>query len=264
MSTSTTPGRPHPLHISERSPVHRLPTSRPGDGRLYCFPYAGGSAGVYRPWAGLAPPGLELAAVQLPGRQERWGEPYADDLPALARSTAGAVLADLHDLGARPYGLYGHSMGALLAYETARELCRRGAGPALVTVSGHRAPQTPSLRTPYRHLPDDELLEKVIALGGTVPELATNTEFLALVLPMLRADFTMAERYRHLPGEPLPCPLLVLGGSDDPYAPPSSLDRWTELSHAGATIRVLPGGHFFQQDHAESILGTVAALLARR
>ena len=233
--------------------LHRLTPGRPAGVRLYCFPFAGGSAASYRPWAELVPRDVDLNSFQLPGRMERLAEPAAVDLRALVPDLAAAVLNDLDD---RPYGLFGHSMGSLLAYEIALELRRLGApAPRLLALSGRRAPQIELEGfQPYHLMPDAEFLARIERLGGIPPQLLQHRDLLDFMLPTLRADFTAVETYRAQPGAPLDCPLLVFGGTEDHDAPPDSLGAGAELSTAPSALQTYSGGHFFLWDHATTML----------
>ncbi|WP_393060974.1 thioesterase II family protein [Streptomyces sp. LN549] len=237
--------------------LHRLTPGRSSGVRLYCFPFAGGSAASYRPWAASAPQDVSLDTFQLPGRMERMGEPAATDLRSQVPDLAAAVLNDLDD---RPYGLFGHSMGTLLAYEIALELRRLGApAPRLLALSGRRAPQIEVEGfQPYHLMPDAEFMARIEQLGGIPPQLLEHRDLLDFMLPTMRADFTAVETYRTRPSAPLDCPLLVFGGTEDHDAPPESLAAWAELSSARTTLHTYPGGHFFLWDHAATMLRLIA------
>jgi surfactin synthase thioesterase subunit len=249
--------------------VRRLTPERHGsERRLYCFPFAGGSAASYRPLTTLLPPGVDLVAFQPPGRQDRLGEPAVTDLRSLVPDFAATLLADLDaaaDATELRYGLFGHSMGAILAYEVALELARSGAAPPrLLAVSGRRAPHLPPEPgfEPYHRMPDDEFLARVIALGGIPPEVAANPELLELVLPTLKADFAAVETYEGRPEEKLNCSVAVFGGLDDHNSPPERLGPWAALSTARTTVRTYPGGHFFLWDHAPDMFAHISAGLS--
>jgi medium-chain acyl-[acyl-carrier-protein] hydrolase len=243
-----------------RNHLHRLNSGSHEHVRLYCFPFAGGSASAYRPWAHIAPPGVELAAYQLPGRSERLGETAATDIRALVPGIAATVADDIDD---RPYGLFGHSMGATYAYEVALELRRLGVPPPrLVALSGRRAPHRQIERLEsYSALPDSLFLEKIQGLGGTPVQLLENPDLLELVLPTLRADFVADETYQARDVARLDCPFLMFGGAQDLLTPVPDLQAWSELSAARAATHVYPGGHFFLWNHASEMLRLIAAEL---
>ncbi len=217
---------------------------------LVCFPYAGAGASVFRDWAPEAGPDTELLAVRLPGRENRIGEPplsrVADAVPA--------ILAALEPLGDRPLILFGHSLGAALAYATARALVARGTPPALLALSGRRAPHLPSRRPPSHGLDDAAFRARLVALGGTPPEVLACDELMELMLPTLRADFAMSDTFHEDDPPPLPVPMLAFAGAEDAEAKAAEVAGWMRLAGAGFTLRTLPGGHFFLHEHRASIV----------
>lgn len=227
--------------------------------RLVCFPYAGGSASIYHPWAALLPPSVELAAVQLPGRQNRITEAPITDLPTLVETLA-AVLAPLWD---RPVALFGHSLGAILAFEVARLRRRQGLGlPVHLFVAGHRAPQLPERQPPIHHLPDAEFLAEIARLNGTPAEILAHREILEMLLPVLRADFQLAETYLYVADAPLPCPLTAFGGTADDKVPPADLAAWRAQAGGPFAAQLFPGDHFFLNTGRVRLVQAVAAALA--
>ena len=215
--------------------------------RLFCFPYAGGGASLYRPWADELPANVEVCPVQLPGRERRLSEPAYSRLDPLVE-----VLAEeLHPLLDLPFAFFGHSMGALIAFELARELRRTGRPqPVHLFVSGRRAPHIPESGRPTHLLPDSEFLEEIRRMNGTPPELLESPEVVALLLPILRTDLALCETYVHYPERPLDCPVSVFGGYDDPEAPHEDLPPWREATTRECRVHMFPGDHFFL--HAES------------
>jgi medium-chain acyl-[acyl-carrier-protein] hydrolase len=216
---------------------------RPGcSHRLICFPYAGASAGVYADWAALLPPQIELAAVQLPGRMNRIAEAPATEFVPLIRLLAQALRPVLDGR----FSFYGHSGGALLAFELARALRSGGRPrPDHLFVSGYPAPSA-RWEAPQLHaLPDKELTAEIAALGGIDPEIAEDDYMMGALLPTLRADFALCERHRADPGPPLDVPITVLTGDADPRAPLDTLDGWREQTDRAFRIRQWSGGHFY-------------------
>jgi surfactin synthase thioesterase subunit len=228
--------------------------------RLYCFPFAGGGAPVFRPWALGLPAWVELRAVKLPGRHDRSHEPACSSLISLAENLADVLRGELAD---RPFAFFGHSMGALVAYEVARQLRRRGgSAPRLLAVSGRHAPHLPDRSRPVHLLPDAEFIEAVGELGGMPAEVLRDDQLIALALPVLRADFAACHGYHHVPEAPLECPISVFGGQSDPLLTPEERTGWQRHSTAQVTSRVYSGGHFYLFDHEESMLSALVMDLA--
>ena len=183
--------------------------------RLYCLPYAGGSASAYHAWARALPDDVELSGVQLPGRSLRIHEPPLRRLPELLR----ALLPRLERQDA-PYVLFGHSMGALVAFELARGLRHLGAPPpAGLIVSGSRAPERRGASHDLHRLPDEDFLRELRRFEGLPEEVLRDPELLALTLPALRADFEMIETWQSEPEPPLPVRMAALGGTERSHRP---------------------------------------------
>ena len=201
--TRPLPSHTTPTHLAPvaRDPWLIRPEVKPAARlRLFCFTYAGGGASIYRPWTRELPPELELCAVQLPGRENRLLEPAYTEMPALVEQL-GTVLAPYLD---RPFAFFGHSMGALVAFEMARTVRRRYGRSALhLFVSGHAAPRIARRRPPVYQLPDAAFVDAIRELNGTPEEVLENADLMALVLPALRADLTVCETYRYVSGEHL-------------------------------------------------------------
>ncbi|WP_117214021.1 thioesterase II family protein [Allorhizocola rhizosphaerae] len=222
--------------------------------RLYCFPHSGGSPGEYLRWADDLP-GVEVHGVQLPGRGTRLDEkPYTD-----MGQLVSALAAEL-PLRA-PYALFGHSLGALVAYELARELLGRGGGPVHLIVSAYQAPHLPRQRQTVRALPDAELLELALSGHPDLPaELRDDPEFVADLLTAYRADLTIVETYQPAAHPPLPVPITVLGGSDDDGGVDPLAD-WRVHTTARFELHVLPGGHFYLRQERAAVLRLIEQAL---
>ncbi|MBA0051199.1 thioesterase [Streptomyces sp. AJS327] len=221
-------------------PVVRVPLPRPAAvRRLICFPHAGGSANFFRGWA-TDRPEVEVAAVQYPGRADRLDEPCHGDL-AGAADEALAALGPLLD---RPVVLLGHSLGAIVAYETARRLEHVGRRAERLVVSSARAPHDPG-HAGGRVWDEEAAARSLIALGHTDAALLADQEARELVLPYLRADFEMLQRYRHPPGTPLRCDILAVRGDEDGHVTARAAERWGELTTGAFHHTVRPGGHFY-------------------
>jgi surfactin synthase thioesterase subunit len=221
--------------------------------RLYCFPFAGGSPGVYLPWEQRLPE-VEVWGVLPPGRGKRFEEPPIPEVPVLVQ----ALLAEV-DFRA-PYLLFGHSLGALLAFETARALQAAGRpGPAALIVSGHRPPHQPYEDEPIAGWADPDFQAEVERRYPAPLELAEDPELLARSYRMLRADLTLVESYRHQPAEPLSCPIAVVSGLDD-FWTEQQLTGWARHTGAECRISMVPGDHHYLLDQPDQVLKIIAEL----
>jgi medium-chain acyl-[acyl-carrier-protein] hydrolase len=227
---------------------------------LFCFPFAGGGAAVFRGWADHLGDGMALLAVLPPGRETRFAEPPLTDFPLLVQRAAAALLP----LADRSFALFGHSLGAVVAYEVARVLERHGAVPAMLFVSGRQAPHLPSRRAPIAHLPDAAFVRGMAELNGTPAEVLASPELIALLLPMLRADFALAEEYRPLPGPRLACAVTALGSHDDRWIDRPGLEAWRDVTEGPFATQVFPGDHFYLLRHGEWLLSYLGDRLAAR
>jgi len=226
--------------------------------RLFCFPYAGGGASVFREWSRLLPPHIEVVGVQLPGRESRIRERPLTRTDQVVETLMPA-LAQFFDL---PYALFGHSLGALLAFECARSVRRQGhRGPSHLFVSGRFAPQLRDEEHAVHHLPTPQFIEHVKGLGGMSRAVFEEPELVQLLLPALRADFAIHETYNYAPEPPLECPITAFGGTADRRVSYQRLVAWREQTQNRLEVHQLPGGHFFLRDaHVEkAVLARVAA-----
>lgn len=234
---------------------------RPGaQVRLFCFPYAGGGATFYRPWIQRLSPDVHVHPIQLPGRETRMREQGFAHVEPLIASLADALGPHLD----RPFALFGHSMGALIAFELARELRRRQApAPVRLLVSGHRAPQISRTKATRYDLPEPELLAELRRLGGTPPEVLAHPEIMQLMLPLLRADFAVVETYAYREAPPLDCPITAFGGVDDEDANEAPMDAWRAQTRGTFALHMFPGGHFFLKDTTGAVLDLVSRDLSQ-
>jgi medium-chain acyl-[acyl-carrier-protein] hydrolase len=211
--------------------------------RLYCFPFAGGGASLYRPWMLEPDPEIQVCSVNLPGREGRIREE-----PHRRMSTiADAVALELMEEPVVRYALFGYSMGATLAFEVARRMQAQGRGPELLVVAASRPPHLP--RKPGRadtyNLPDIALVQTLQELQGTPAEVLSSPETMEIILPRIRADLEAVETYRYESEKPLDCPLIALGGTEDPRVSPEDLECWRDQTTRDFLCHILKGNHFF-------------------
>ncbi|MEU8263745.1 alpha/beta fold hydrolase [Micromonospora sp. NPDC048999] len=233
--------------------------------RLFCVPHAGAGPSFYARWLTELAPAVEVCLVHLPGRESRFGERPVDDLDLIATRVAEAAQPLLD----RPYALFGHSMGATIAYEVAHRLPRE---PERLFVSGAPAPHRPTDEPPIAHLPDADFLAEVRHGYGGIPDsLWADPDLLRLLLPVLRADFAACEGYRWSARPPLRCDIHACSGAGDHYVPEHSLADWGELTTGRCTADVIGHGHFnLVSDRAAVLrlvrehLGLVAAMEGTR
>jgi len=210
--------------------------------RLFCFPYAGGSAHVFRKWEQKLPADIEVCAVEPPGRGTRMREKPFTNLFDVVDAAAEA-LGPYMD---RPFAFFGHSMGAMISFELARYLRRTGRKePAHLLLSACRAPQLAHTRASTYDLPDREFIEELRRLKGTPAAVLDHPELLQLILPVLRADFGITQTYTYRPETPLSCPLSIFGGLEDDDATRGNLSPWRAHTTAAFSLYMLPGDHFF-------------------
>ncbi|HEX2571974.1 MAG TPA: alpha/beta fold hydrolase [Polyangia bacterium] len=228
---------------------------------LFCLPYAGGGANIFQSWPTQLPPDIEVAAIQLPGRGMRFREPVFRQIGPLCDALEAALEPFLSPA---PFALFGHSMGATIAFELCRRLRRRrGPMPVHLIVSGRGAPQFVDEGPPIYKLPEAEFIRKISSQGGTPREVLDNAELMSLLLPILRADFEVVETWQHTPEPPLDVPITVLGGHQDELAPPHELAGWREHTTREFATHLFPGGHFFLHSAAVPVLTVVARTLTQ-
>jgi medium-chain acyl-[acyl-carrier-protein] hydrolase len=228
--------------------------------RVFCFPYAGGGAAVFRAWPDDLPEEVEVCAIALPGRGARLREAPFNRLAPLVAVLSAAIVPYLD----RPFAFFGHSMGALMGFEVARDLRRRGDfKPSHMFVSGYRAPQLGFLGTPIHALSDDAFIEELRRLNGTAHEILESDELMRLLLPMLKADFAMCEGYLYTPDAPLDCAISAYGGRDDGEVSAEDLRAWRAQTSGPFTVQMFPGDHFFLESARRELLRAVGGELGR-
>jgi medium-chain acyl-[acyl-carrier-protein] hydrolase len=227
---------------------------------LFCFPHAGAGASAFRGWLGKLP-GIEILPVQPPGREARLREVPFEQMAPLVAELADVLVTAAQG---RPYALYGHSLGALVAFETLREIRRRAdTEPVQLIVSGCVAPHLGfDDGPPVTGMSQQRLAEMLAQLGGTPAMLLADPELLQMVLPAIRADFSVKETYQYRSQAPLAVPITVLSSTEDPRAPHEAQRQWRDQTLAGCTLYTLAGGHFAIFEQSELTLARLAGALA--
>lgn len=234
--------------------LRRFHGRQPGAPRLVCLPHAGGAASAYFALSATLSPDVELVAVQYPGRQDRRREPFVTDIHAMAACVVEALLA-LDDLRAAPLALFGHSMGASVAFEAARLLEHRQRIPVTALfVSARRAPSP--VRS-ERVLTDTEIVNDLRRLGGTDTTFLDDPVLFEAIMPAIRNDYAAVMRYVFEPGPPLTCPIIAIVGDIDPYLDVGSVAGWAAVTAWPFDVHVVHGGHF----HLPTSLAAVARLV---
>ncbi|BAZ48614.1 erythronolide synthase [Nostoc sp. NIES-4103] len=228
--------------------------------RIFCFPYAGAGASIYKDWSSLFPSIIDICPIQLPGRENRWQEPPITQLKTLIKVLVPLLRPYLDT----PFAIFGHSMGALIGFELARELHRcNWKMPDHLFMSGFRAPQITKSDLPIHRLPEYKFINALQRFQGIPESVLLNTELMQAFLPILRADFKLLETYFYRQDAALNCSITALGGTADPNVTQQELEQWREQTTSHFSLKLFAGGHFFlsqqanfiAQDISEKILG---------
>jgi medium-chain acyl-[acyl-carrier-protein] hydrolase len=219
--------------------------------RLFCFPYAGGAAAIYRQWSKLLP-SYQIVPIEFPGHSSRIEERLFRRIDPLVEEIVGNFLPKFEE---QPFAFFGHSMGALVAFEVARKLAaRHHIAPTCLFVSGRRAPHLKSGGARVYDLHEDGLVGELRRLNGTPREILESQELLQLLLPAVRADFELIHTYKYCALPSLSCPIVAFGGSEDGETPRKELDAWRLHTRRSFSLHMLPGDHFFQHSAQELLL----------
>jgi medium-chain acyl-[acyl-carrier-protein] hydrolase len=209
--------------------------------RLFCFPFAGGGASTFRDWPERLPGEMEVCAVQYPGRENRISEPPIDNLHVMVNTLFHLLLPRL-DI---PYAFFGHSLGARIAFETAKKLSKeRGCHPDCLFVSGSRAPHIRAKLQLYQ-MEDSEFINSLRRYAGTPEAVLQDSELMNIFLPMLRADFVLDEKFDSDPGERVEFPIYAFAGDNDEIAPLHEVEAWRRFTNGHFEMKVFKGDHFF-------------------
>ncbi|MET7467464.1 thioesterase II family protein [Micromonospora sp. NPDC005686] len=225
--------------------------------RLFCFPHAGGTASYFYSWSKALAGSVEVHSVQYPGRQDRRGEPRVRSIPELADRIHAAIQPRLTE----PFAFFGHSMGAILAFEVACRIARDGqAEPAHLFVSGRRGPSRVR-HEEWHRATTAAFTAELRSLGGTDPRVFAEPDLLDLVLPTIRDDYRAIETYRFQPTPPLACGITALVGDSDPKAGIDDTSAWSQHTLGRFDLRVFPGGHFYLDECRSGVLNVISSVL---
>lgn len=226
--------------------------------RLICLPYAGGGVGTYQSWAAQLPDGVELVAVQPPGRGSFMGTPAYNNMSLLVNALFDAISPMLD----RPFILFGHSLGSRIAFELLRQLqCRNQRLPELFIASGSNSPDTARAKPSTFQLSDEQFINELQRMNGTPTEVLENRELMSILLPLLRADFQLAETYRFTGDIKFPLEVHVLGGQEDMDVPLANLSNWGHFFSKKVYVHAFAGGHFFIETQRSEVIALVRRLL---
>jgi amino acid adenylation domain-containing protein len=226
--------------------------------RLFCFPHGGGGPQAFKSWADNLPKEIEVYCLNLPGRGSRRNYPPIHNMPELSDQIVHALSAYLD----KPFALFGHSVGALVAYEVTRGLEEKGSPlPVRLLVSAHKVPHDALEEEPMYNLPDQELVQKIIDLGLVPAEVLENKELIDFILPPLKADFEVSETYKYTERNPLPVAITAMGGEGDTLLSPEDLDAWKEYSSLSFQSFLYKGDHFYTETLQKEVLKDISQWL---
>jgi len=238
--------------------VVRFPGQSTARTRLFCFPYAGAGGAAFADWPPYLSDVVELIALTLPGREARFGEGPLESVAAAVQDIGQSIVGLLE----RPFAFFGHSLGALVAFETARWLRRGGLeSPELLIVSGALAPHAPRRSQSVHKLPVDSFVSELRRFNGTPGQILENPDLMNLVLPAIRADFMAFENYTFIEEQPLSCSLVTFAGRMDREAPPADMLAWRQHTIGNFDSFVFPGEHFFVKSERSAVLQTIVRCL---
>ena len=232
--------------------------------KLFCIPYSGGMAGIYYKWKSSLLPEIKLFPVEAAGHGQRIREDFYEDVAAAAEDFSDRIFRELQ--GNEPYAIFGHSLGALLAFETYYALKRKGVHePEHIFFSGRMSPDDLSERTEYYKLPEEEFMEVVASYGGNTGEIMQNRELLDVFVPILRADFRLGETYEYMPhNEKIMCDMTVVNGKDDLSVMICDLERWGPHAGKKYDCKCVKGGHFYIIENVEETVSIINNILRNK
>ncbi|UMB76757.1 MULTISPECIES: thioesterase II family protein [Dickeya] len=227
--------------------------------RLLCIPYAGGSANLYQHWHEYLPEDVEVVVAQLPGRSYRLSEPPHESMSAVVSE----LMTYIHQVLDRPLIIFGHSLGGCIGFALMVELQRRGLPlPAFFIGSASRPPHQLQLARKTHHVSDEKFIDMLREMKGTSEEILNSNDIMAMLLPMLRADFKISETYQYTDTLKYAVPAMFFSGDGDRYLPAERIALWQELFSSRVTFASFPGGHFFIHDHINDITQIIKGIAA--
>jgi len=225
--------------------------------RIFCFPYAGGGASIYREWVKAFHDDIGVYPIQLPGRESRINEVLMSNMEDLVREISKEIQPFLD----KPFIFFGHSLGAKIAYELAKDLRKKcNLEPLHLIISGSRAPQITECR-PIHNLPKDEFIKELYRFSGTSEEVLKSKEIMKLFMPILRADFTLDESYIYSKDKPFKCRITAFGGTEDSEVSREEIEAWKLHTNNNFTIQMFKGGHFFLKPQKELLLQAISKII---
>ncbi len=229
-----------------------------GTPRLFCFSYAGGSAEIFRQWQSPLKSKAQICPMEMPGRGRRFTEPYSESIETAALQAAEAIAS----LNPAPYYLFGHSMGTIMALETARHLqALRAKPPRALIVSGRYPPHAQTVKRSFHTASEEAIVDELRRLGGTPEEILLNDDFRNAILPIVRDDFRLVETYDPKVDPILDIPVFACCGEDDEDTPYSVMKRWGEISSKACSVTQFNGGHFYITNSRQELLSHLESIL---
>lgn len=228
---------------------------------LICFPFAGSGASIYYPWEKILNPRINLYAFQAPGREDRIGDDLIDDLNTLTNQASTEILKITSN---RPFAFFGHSLGAVIAFEITKILEKLSKSPQLLVVSGRQPPHLSLKMPPISGLNDSELLKGLLSLKGTDPEILGHPDLLEIILPIIRGDFKMGENYL-LPinTEKVQCPIVAIGTTEDPWVDLQEIAEWKYFTVQQCHVDIFSGDHFYVKNNYIELVQYLNKILLR-
>ena len=228
--------------------------------RLFCFPYAGGNASTYIDWSQYLPDFVEVIAIQPPGRANRLGETSISCMDELTDKITQSFSDDLLDV---PYMVFGHSLGARVAFEVMIKMKKMGKKlPTHFFASASRAPSEPTMDRAIHVLPEREFLEELRELGGTPTEILKNSELMTILLPMLRSDFKLSNEYVYKGGERFSCYATIFYGSNDEQIKLKDVSGWDKFFTNNTSFYQVPGDHFYIDKNVTPLINRIKSAVS--